>query len=130
MTREKAEKYGYLNEARAQEQETEQRLQIQATIRRLEDRGHIQSAMHIGEFLNPVEEVVEDNEEDNEEDLKDHIVAIYGDHEMEYETGEKEVIVSRVQNKDALRALETLRLYEEQREVGDDDLIRRLNRKE
>ena len=34
------------------------------------------------------------------------------------------------QNKDALRALETLRLYEEQREVGDDDLIRRLNRKE
>ena len=113
MTREEAEKYGYLNETRAQEQETEQRLQIQATIRRLEDRGHIQSAMRIGEFLNPVEEVVEDNEEDNEEDLKGHIVAIYGDHEREYETEEKEVIVSRFQNKDALRVLETLRLYEE-----------------
>ena len=125
MTREEAEKYGYLNETRAQEQETEQRLQMQATIRRLEDRGHIQSAMRIGEFLNPVEEVVEDTEED----LEDHIVAIYDGHEREYET-EEEVIVSRVQNKDALRALETLRLYEEQREVGDDDLIRRLNRKE
>ena len=122
MTRKEAEKYGYLNETRAQEQETEQRLQIQATIRRLEDPSHIQSAVRIGEFLNPVEEVVEDTEKD----LEDHIVAIYGGHEREYET-EEEVIVSRVQNKDAL---ETLRLYEEQREVGDDDLIRRLNRKE
>ena len=93
--------------------------EIQATIRRLKDRGHIQSVI-IDEFLNPVEEVVEDTEED----LEDHIVAIYD------ETEEEEVIVSRVQNKDALRALETLRLYEEQREVGDDDLIRRLNRKE
>ena len=125
MTREEAEKYDYLNETRTQEQETEQRLQIQATIRRLKDRDHIQSVMRIDEFLNPVEEVVEDTEED----LEDHIVAIYDGHEREYET-EEEVIVSRVQNKDALRALETLRLYEEQREVGDDDLIRRLNRKE
>ena len=88
MTREEAEKYGYFKETRAQEQETEQRLQIQATIRRLKGRGHIQSAMRIGEFLNPVEEVVEDTEED----LEDHIVAIYGE----------EVIVSRAQNKDAL----------------------------
>ena len=126
MTREEAEKYDYLNETRTQEQETEQRLQIQATIRRLKDRDHIQSVMRIDEFLNPVEEVVEDTEED----LEDHIVAIYDGHESEYETEEEEVIVSRVQNKDALRALETLRLYEEQREVGDDDLIRRLNRKE
>ena len=126
MTREEAEKYDYLNETRTQEQETEQRLQIQATIRRLKDRDHIQSVMRIDEFLNPVEEVVEDTEED----LEDHIVAIYDGHEREYETEEEKVIVSRVQNKDALRALETLRLYEEQREVGDDDLIRRLNRKE
>ena len=42
--------------------------------------------------LNPVEEVVEDTEED----LKDHIVAIYDGYEREYETEEKEVIVSRV----------------------------------
>ena len=125
MPREEAKNYGYLNETRAQEQETEQRLQIQATIRRLEDRGHIQTAMRIGEFLNLVEEVVEDTEED----LEDHMIAIYDGHEREYET-EEEVIVSRVLEKDALRALETLRLYEEQREVGDDDLIRRLNRKE
>ena len=125
MTREEAEKYDYLNETRTQEQETEQRLQIQATIRRLKDRDHIQSVMRIDEFVNPVEEVVEDTEED----LEDHIVALYDGHEREYET-EKEVIVSRVQNKDALRALKTLWLYEEQREVGDDDLIRRLNRKE
>ena len=91
MPREEAKKYGYLNETRAQEQETEQRLQIQATIRRLEDRGHIQTAMRIGEFLNPVEEVVEDTEED----LEDHMVAIYDGHEREYETEEEEVIVSR-----------------------------------
>ena len=85
----------------------EQRLQIQATIRRLKDRDHIQSVMRMDEFLNPVEEVVEDTEED----LEDQIVAIYDSHEREYETEEEEVIVSRVQNKDALRALETLRLY-------------------
>ena len=92
MTREEAENYDYLNETRAQEHETEQRQQIQATIRRLEDRGHIQSVMRIDEFLNPVEEVVEDTEED----LEDHIVAIYDGHEREYETEEEEVIVSRV----------------------------------
>ena len=94
MTREEAEKYDYLNETRAQDQETEQRLQIQATIRPLEDRGHIQSVMRIDEFLNPVEEVVEDTEEA----LKDHIVAIYDDHESEYET-EEEAIVSPKQGR-------------------------------
>ena len=54
------------------------------------------------------------------------IVTAYNTQEKAYETDEEDVVQRRIPTKEAVQALPTLRLYEEQQDDGDSGLISRL----
>ena len=60
----------------------------------------------------------------------DQVIESYSQDERDHETDEDEVDTTAVKLSDALEALATLRLYEEQQENGNRDLICQLNRLE
>ncbi|KAI0999508.1 hypothetical protein K3495_g8688 [Podosphaera aphanis] len=91
----------------------------------LEQEGSIQHAMSIDNLLNSDAEVVEDVL--NHEDLEEQIVELF-DPPIIYESAKEEEILPSITNKQALEALNTLRLYEEQR--GDNCLITHLDGRE
>ena len=95
-------------------------------IHHLVHQDRIAKAMSITQFLNPQEEDVYDTEEV----LIDDIVNSYSREERAYETNEEDVIMPRIRHNEAILALQTLRLYEEQQDEGDSELISRINRHE
>ena len=62
-------------------------------------------------------------------DLIEHVAELYGP-ERDAESDEEDVPKDQVKLDEALKALETLRLYEEQQEDGEDRLINLLSRHE
>lgn len=101
--------------------------QMDARIKSLVTADRIKSAMNIAQFLNPVEEIVDDFGDD----VIDVIVDIYGiGEERVYETDEENVSEPRIKNHEVLQLLKRLQLYEEQQKDGDGVLITRLNRYE
>jgi hypothetical protein len=76
------------------------------------------------QFLNPVKEEVENDDDD----LINSIVHAYSKEERAYETDEKDVIQRRITFNKAISALQTLRLFEEQQDEGDNTLILCLNK--
>ncbi|KAI0996640.1 hypothetical protein K3495_g11541 [Podosphaera aphanis] len=91
-------------------------------VAQLEQDGRIQHAKSIDNLLNSDAEVVEDVL--NHEDLEEQIVELF-DPPIIYESTEEEEILPSITNKQALEALNTLRLYEER--PGDNCLITHLD---
>ena len=110
-----------IDQDNAQIQETE--AQIGASIQKLADQERIHSKMNISAFLNPVNELVDD---EDEEILQD-VVDSYTEGDRMYETDEEEPPeVPRVHQQEAIDALQLLQRYEEQQEDGDSEVLRRL----
>ena len=80
----------------------------------LEHQGQIRERMNIQAFLNPTTERVYDQDED----VFEAIVARYGE-EREAESDEGVEDVLQVSTTEALSALSTLKIYEEQQGTGD-----------
>ena len=102
--------------------------QLEQQIGSLVQQKHIQSAMNIDTFVNPDDEIVDDNDEN----VFEAIVETYGTggDEREYETDEYEVHESVLDDDDALDMVLQLRKYEEQQEGGNDVIISQLNKYE
>ena len=81
--------------------------------------------MNIQVFLNPTTERVYDQDED----VFEAIVACYGE-EREAESDEEVEEVPKVSVTEALSALTTLKIYEEQKETGDPTLSKALRTQE
>ena len=99
--------------------------QMVKQIAYLRRQKHIKTAMDITKFVSPVSEVVDDSDENS----LDSLVEIYasGGVERDHETDEEDEAVAPIQEKEALKLLSRLRLYEEQQVDGDMALISRLN---
>ena len=89
-------------------------------------QDRIAKAMSITQFLY----LQEEDFYDTEEVLIDDIVNSYSREERAYETNEEDVIMLRIRQNEAILALQTLRLYEEQQDEGNSVLISRINRHE
>ena len=83
--------------------------QLEKQIQALANQNRIKSAMSIATFLNPP---MEDLVPTETLDLND-IAEAYCQGDREYETEEEDVLIPLVTEKEALQALEHLRLYEE-----------------
>jgi len=79
--------------------------------------------MSIDMFLNPHDEVVAD---DNGEAIEAQIAAQF-ETQPDHESDEELEVIQRVSIREALAALEALRLYEEQQEDGNHTVIASLN---
>ena len=88
-------------------------------------RNRIAQAMSIDQFLNPEDEVY-----DADEVIIDDIVTAYSTQERDYETVEEDVLQPRILKKEAIEALQKVRLYEEQQDDDDSGFISRLGRQE
>lgn len=79
--------------------------------------------------FNPIEEWVEDQDDE----IVDHIVSCYTvvpTLQRGYETDEDEMVEQEISMKDAMTALRTLQLYEEQQTDGDTELLQHLHKQE
>ena len=103
---------------------------MEQQIKDLERRNRIQSAMHIGTFINPPHEIVDDLVDDD--DFEGSFMEIYGPGavQREYETDEEDVTVDQIGEDTALKLLAGLRLYEEQQADGDKTFVAQLNKQE
>lgn len=99
--------------------------EISSKLEQLRLKSRINDLMDIDQFLNPIDEVVEDSIEQ----LDDQILAQFGP-EIEAESDEEIEVLPRITISEALEALKRLRLYEEQQEEGDSELIKALDRHE
>ena len=95
-------------------------------VRDLVRQNRIAQAMSINQFLNPEDKEVYDTDDI----VVDDIVAAYSTEERAYETDEEDVPQRRILAKEAIEALQTLRLYEEQQDDGDSRFISGLGRHE
>ena len=102
--------------------------QLEQQIGSLVQHKHIRSAMNIDTFVNPDDEIVDDNDEN----IFEAIVETYstGGDQRDYETDEDEVHEPALDDDEALELLSQLRLYEEQQEDGNDVIISQLNKYE
>lgn len=100
-------------------------VQMDQQIYSLVQQERIGSAMDIATFVNPDDEMVDDNDED----LCEALVEVYstGGIQRDHETDEEDVLEAPVQDEEALELLSRLRLYEEQQNDGDERMISRLN---
>ena len=88
--------------------------------------GTIRATSNINAFINPIEERIIDETGD----IMDHVVEIFGA-EKEAETEEEfETPQMIVKHSEALAALQSLRLYEEQQENAETRLISDLTKHE
>lgn len=101
---------------------------MERRIKSLIQQRRIKSAMDIAAFVNPADEIVDDNDENFFESLAEAYST--GGVERDRETDEEDVAVAPIEESEALELLARLRLYEEQQEVGDAALITRLNKYE
>lgn len=102
--------------------------QIEQRIQHLVSRERIKSGMDTATFVNPADEIVDDDDDD----LFESLVEAYsmGGAQREYETDEEDVAVAPIEEEEALELLARLRLYEEQQIDGDQVVISQLNRYE
>ena len=91
----------------------------------LQRQGQIREPMSIQTFLNPVAEEVYGQEED----VVEAISARHGE-ERVAESDEEIEVIPKVSIQEALSALQTLKLYEEQQECGNPALTKVLRRRE
>ena len=105
--------------------------QMEQQIESLTKRKRIKSGMNIATFVNPVEEIVEDNDDDDDL-FVESLVEIYstGGVQRDHETDEEDVAEALIEDKEALELLSRLRLYEEQQKDGDEVVISQLNKYE
>lgn len=116
--------FGVVNGPEPRPTDAELIYQIQEATNRLHQLGKIREIMDIRNFINPPEEVVADNSDDIIADIVEQFT------ERDAETDEEEDIQQKVKPQEAIQALQLLRLYEEQSDDCDIDLIRRLNQYE
>ena len=83
--------------------------------------------MSIEDFVNPQEETVEDQDDDILQDVIEQYSQLTATQD---DSDEDEEPLPAVKISDALRALATLKLYEEQQEVGNKDFILQLEQAE
>jgi hypothetical protein len=122
-TKLEAERGGWKEELRLDEDaQIEIVAELRDTLKSLEDQGRIQKVMDISMFLNPVEERVDDSEED----LLEMLASMYSHSEHDQEEDGTAVVAPKVTIIEALEALATLRLYEEQRDDDQVEVLRRL----
>ena len=113
-----------------QEEEEARSFCISAT-EKLKQQNRIKKAMYIGNFLNPVEERVDDKDEDILELVVQKTYSKGPTAERAYESDEEDLPQEpRITEKEAIQLLKRLRLYEEQQDDGDDVTLNRLNRYE
>ena len=86
----------------------------------------IRQTMNIASFLNPIQE----QDPGEEEDPFIEICAAYSDGERAYETDEEDTQEAPIKHTEAMGLLRRLRLYEEQQQRGDSEVLRQLNRLE
>ena len=105
--------------------------QMEQQMESLTKRKRIKSGMNIATFVNPVEEIVEDNDDDDDL-FVESLVEIYstGGVQRDHETDEEDVAEALIEDKEALELLSRLRLYEEQQKDGDEAVISQLNKYE
>ena len=106
--------------------------QMEQQIESLTKQKRIKSGMNIATFVNPVEEIVEDNDDDDDLFIES-LVEIYstGGVQRDHETDEEDVAAEAlIEDKEALELLSRLRLYEEQQKDGDEVVISQLNKYE
>ena len=83
----------------------------------------IQSKMSISVFLNPTDEIVDDEDEE----ILQQVADSYTEGDRAYETDEeKPVEIPRIRQQKAIEAIQLLERYEEQQEDGDRDVLRKL----
>ena len=102
--------------------------QLEQRIQHLVQQKSIRSATNTARFVNPDEEIVDDNGEHTFESIVE--THSRGGAERDHETDEEDVDEARIEDEEALELLSRLRLYEEQQEDGDDVVISRLNKYE
>ena len=96
---------------------------ILKSMKKLEDQKRIKSVMNIHQFLNPTEEQIVDPDID----VLENIVATYSTGpatERGYETDESDHEEPPIKGQEALDMLARLRLYEEQQEHGDSEVLK------
>ena len=81
--------------------------------------NRIARAMAIDQFLNPITEVVEDNDDD----VVNVITDAYSTGERAYESDEDDVLEHKISANEAIQALHTLQLYEEQQNEGNRNFL-------
>ncbi len=81
--------------------------------------------MRIIEFLNPIQEQIDDGDKD----IVEQIISCH-ESEREHETDEKKVKLVYIKETETLAALSLLRLYEKQQKDDDDEVISLLHRQE
>lgn len=75
--------------------------------------------MAIDQFLNPEGEEMDDDLEV----IVDEIAKVYNTRDKTHETDEEDIVIPRVGYSETMKSLQKLRLYEEQHENGDSELI-------
>ena len=92
--------------------------EVEEMAKQLQAAGRIREVINIQNFINlPGEEV-----KDSTEDLIEHVAELYAGPDHDAETDE-DAQQPQIKLNEALEALQTLRLYEEQQEDGDREVI-------
>jgi hypothetical protein len=100
--------------------------EMQQMAEQLFAAGRIHAIMNIQNFIElPGEEV-----EDLSGDLIEHVAELYAGPDRDAETDEEAIEQPQIKLDEALVALQTLRLYEEQQSDSDRDVITTLSRHE
>jgi hypothetical protein len=124
-TKRQFEKRLYLYQAQPPLDEQEQVAAIERLTHQLLCRQRIHAAMDLNRLLEPPEEVVDDQEVD----LVEEIAAQY-DTRADFEEEELLEEQPQITISEAIAALSTLRLFEEQSEQGQPKLVQQLNKYE
>ena len=97
---------------------------IQQIAEQLHAAGRFHNVINIRNFIKLSGEEVEDLAKD----LIKHVAELYAGPDRDAETDEDDFIQPQIKVDEALQALQKLRLYEEQQEDGDTDLVTALTR--
>ena len=99
---------------------------IQQSLRELQEQQHVRHAMAIDMLLNNVDKIVEDSEHD----LEQSIIDSFSPPEVQESDDEGVEVLEQITADQALIMLQRLRLYEEQSDNGNKKLIDQLYRHE
>ena len=106
QTRTEAEKDGWKEAVKQDDEQINEAInEIQVSIQKLSDSDRICDAMAISQFINPSDEIIDD--EDDE--ILERVVEAYAEgNEQDHETDEEEVNIASVKMPEALTVLFTL----------------------
>ena len=100
--------------------------EVQEMAKQLRAAGRIRELINIQNFIHlPGEDVV-----DSTEDLIEHVAELYAGPDRDAETDEEDSQQPRIKLNEAIEALQKLRLYEEQQEDSEREVIITLLRQE